>query len=71
LNNKTGFLVKERDVNDLSNKMLRLAKNYNLRLKFSKAGRKHIEENYNQDKQISKIRKEMERLLKIQNEKAH
>ncbi|MDP6642283.1 MAG: glycosyltransferase [Candidatus Nanoarchaeia archaeon] len=63
LDNKTGFLVKERDVNDLSNKMLKLANNYNLRLKFSKAGRKHIEENYNQDKQIRKIRKEMEKLI--------
>lgn len=64
LENKTGFLVKEKDIDDLSNKMLKLAKDYKLRLKFSKAGRKHIEENYNQDKQIRKIRKEMERLLK-------
>ncbi|MBI2663192.1 glycosyltransferase [Candidatus Woesearchaeota archaeon] len=64
LDNKTGFLVKEKDVNSLANKMLKLAKDYNLRLKFSKAGRKHIEENYNQDKQIKKIRKEMEGLLK-------
>ncbi len=63
LNSKTGFLVKEKDINNLASKMLKLAKDYKLRLKFSKAGRKHIELNYNQDIQIRKIRKEMEKLI--------
>ena len=53
INDKTGYLVKEKDVNALYKRMDYLVKNPELWHELGKNGRKHIEEKYNISKQVA------------------
>lgn len=64
INNKTGLLVKEKDVDAIVEKCLLLLNNYELRKNFGLEGKKHIEENYNISKQIIKLEEIYHRTLK-------
>ena len=55
IHNETGFLVEENDVNGMSQYMLELFDHPELITKIGKAGRKHIEANYDLDKQTEKL----------------
>lgn len=63
LDGKSGFLVLERDVNTLSEKMKFLIENPKLRFKMGNAGRKHIEKNYNFTIEIKKLENLYEGIL--------
>ena len=52
---ETGFLVEEKDVEGMAGYMLELFDHSELVTKMGKAGRKHIEENYDLDKQTEKL----------------
>ncbi len=51
VNNKTGLLVREKDVNAIKEKLLYF-NDYRKRVEFGKNGRKNIEKNFNQEKQV-------------------
>jgi glycosyltransferase involved in cell wall biosynthesis len=53
---ETGYLVPEGDVGQMGEKIAKLAKNKELRRRFGKNGRKHIEENFDLEKQTEKFR---------------
>lgn len=55
IHNKTGFLVEETHVNDMANYMIKLCENPEIAKEFGLNGRKHIEQNYHQKKQIEKL----------------
>lgn len=55
LHGETGFLVEEKDVEGMADYMLELFDHPELITKMGKAGRKHIEENYDLDKQTEKL----------------
>lgn len=55
INEKTGYLVKEKDIESMSNYMIKLCDNEELAKKFGVNARKHILENYTQEKQIYKL----------------
>lgn len=55
VHNKTGFLVDEKDVNKMAEYMLRLCDDFELAKTLGIEGRKHIEQNYEQKKQIGKL----------------
>jgi glycosyltransferase involved in cell wall biosynthesis len=52
---KTGFLVAERDVGALADRLLSLLKNAELRRKMGEAGRKRIEEKFDLKKQAKRL----------------
>ncbi len=52
----TGFLVKEHDIDGMANYMIELLVNDELANTMSKAARKHIEDNYDLEKQIVSLR---------------
>jgi colanic acid/amylovoran biosynthesis glycosyltransferase len=52
INNKTGFLVKEKSVDELSSKMTFFIKNPEYIKKFGQAGRKFLEKNFDSNKSI-------------------
>lgn len=55
LNGKSGWLVPEHDVEGMAQHMLQLIKNPDEAIQMGKAGRKHMEENYNLEVQIRKL----------------
>ncbi|MFD0991209.1 glycosyltransferase [Mariniflexile jejuense] len=55
IHNKSGFLVEETHFNDMANYMIKLCENPEMAKEFGLNGRKHIEENYNQKKQLTKL----------------
>jgi colanic acid/amylovoran biosynthesis glycosyltransferase len=55
LNNKSGFLVDEANYKDMANYMIKLCENPEIAKELGVNGRKQIEENYNQKKQIIKL----------------
>ncbi|MEP5338231.1 MAG: glycosyltransferase family 4 protein [Algibacter sp.] len=55
INGETGFLVEETDVDTMAKHMITLCENHILAEEFGKNARKHIIENYHQQKQISKL----------------
>ena len=57
LNGRSGYLVKERDTNGLSERLIHLIENPDLWFEFGKIGRKHVEEQFNLHKQIMKLEK--------------
>lgn len=64
INNKTGLLVQEKDVDGIVEKCLLLLNNYELRKQLGLDGKKHIEENYNLSKQIVKLEEIYDRILR-------
>jgi colanic acid/amylovoran biosynthesis glycosyltransferase len=63
IDGKTGFLVKEKDVDGLAEKIILLLNNLELSKRFSFEGPKHILENYNLKIQIEKLDGIYQRLL--------
>lgn len=55
INNQTGFLTKERDIEAIANAMILLYQNNNLRKSLGKNARAHIEIAFNQEKQIANL----------------
>lgn len=55
INNETGFLVDLFDVDCLSEKILQLINNRDLRLKFGKAGRKRVVEKFNIERYVDEM----------------
>jgi glycosyltransferase involved in cell wall biosynthesis len=53
INNITGFLVVEHDVDGMASKMISIAQNVELAAKMGKAAHAHIVQNYNIDKRIA------------------
>lgn len=69
LDNKSGYLVKEKNTKGLAEKLQDLVSNPSVWEKMGKIGRNHIEENYNIKKQIVKLEKNYDSLLKNESEK--
>lgn len=63
LNNKSGYLVEEKNIDQLVEKLQQLVNNPNLWIKMGKAGRQHIETNYDLKKQINSLEKIYESIL--------
>jgi len=59
INNTTGYLVPEKDVSAITEKLEMLINNPSLRLKMGQQGRKNIEERFNAINEIEKIEKLM------------
>jgi colanic acid/amylovoran biosynthesis glycosyltransferase len=57
INNETGFLVEEKDIDALTEKLNCLIEHPELREKMGKRGRKVIEEKFNLEKQITELEK--------------
>ena len=55
IDEKTGFLIPEKDATSMAEKMLLLARDQELRITIGKAGRKRMKEHYDSRKQISKL----------------
>lgn len=55
INDETGYLVKEKDVDAMANYMIMLCDNNEIAEQFGVNARKHIIENYTQEKQIYKL----------------
>jgi len=55
IDGETGFLVPQRDVNAMSDRMLRLARDAGLREQFGKAGRERMVREFDTGKQIAKL----------------
>lgn len=55
INNKTGFLEKERDIDGIAKSMIKFIEKKILRSSFGKNARKHIINEFNQKKQIDKL----------------
>ncbi len=55
IHSESGYLVQERDSEAMGDYMIEICNSPDLSLKFGEKGREHILENYNQEKQISKI----------------
>lgn len=54
-NNETGFLVKQRDINEIVNYMIKLINNKKLRNTLGSNGRKHIMKEFNNNLQMKKL----------------
>ena len=63
-NGKTGILVPPKDYDKLSEAILSLVKNSELCLKFGKAGRNKINNDFNEDKVFEVVIREYEKLIK-------
>lgn len=63
LNNKSGYLVKEKDVKELAEKLYDLISNPSIWEKMGRAGRDHMEKNYNIKTQTIKLEKVYDSLL--------
>jgi len=55
IDGKSGFLVPERDVNKLAERLLHLIEHSEIWAKMGKEGRKHIEANYNIKREVKKL----------------
>jgi colanic acid/amylovoran biosynthesis glycosyltransferase len=55
INGETGFVVNQRDIEALVEKMTMLVEDRELRRRFGEKGREHIEKNYNKNVQIKKL----------------
>jgi glycosyltransferase involved in cell wall biosynthesis len=51
----TGFLVAERDVDAMADRMVQVLQDKKLRDSFGQAGRKHVEENYKAEKMVQRL----------------
>ncbi|MCH2449089.1 MAG: glycosyltransferase [Gracilimonas sp.] len=61
--NETGFLLPERNAGILAEKMIKMIKDPELQLKFGKAGRKKMEEEYDLKKQVAILESHYESLI--------
>lgn len=59
IDEKTGFLIPEKDVSGIAEKLEMLINNPSLRLEMGQRGRKHIEERFNAKNEIEKVEKLM------------
>jgi len=57
LDGKSGYLVKEREIDGLSEKLNILIENSGLWVEFGKTGRKLVEDEFNIHKQVAKLEK--------------
>ena len=64
LDGKSGFLVKERDVYSLSQRLTQLIENPTLWSAFGKTGRKYIEKKFNLQKQVELLEKIYKELIR-------
>jgi len=55
IDNKTGFVVPEGNIDEIADRLYKLIVNENLRIKLGHNARKHIVENYNEEKQKEKL----------------
>ncbi|TXN38183.1 glycosyltransferase family 4 protein [Flagellimonas hymeniacidonis] len=55
LHEKTGFLVEETDIDAMANYIIKIFEDANNAKEMGHKGRKHVEENYNQKKQLLKL----------------
>ncbi|MGN6296272.1 MAG: glycosyltransferase [Ginsengibacter sp.] len=65
INNETGLLVEENDVEGMGNNMIRILKEKNLAEKLGNAGRKRVKENFLMERHLSILEKEIERVTSI------
>ena len=63
INNRTGILCNERDINEITRSMLTLLENYQLYHRFSKNGQEYIKEEFNNEIQIKKLYKLYQSIL--------
>jgi glycosyltransferase involved in cell wall biosynthesis len=56
-NNETGVLVEPRDPKAIADAVIYLLKNPHIRLKMGLAGRRHVEENFNWEKNVDEMEK--------------
>ena len=54
-NEFTGFLVEEKDYNDMADKMLTIARDHEKRVKMGITGREHVKANFNTSNQVKKL----------------
>jgi glycosyltransferase involved in cell wall biosynthesis len=66
LEGRTGFLVKQRDLATLTDRLAQLAREPELREKFGGAGREFVRENFGVEKMVDEIYALYQRLLKAQ-----
>lgn len=71
MNNESGYLVPERDVNTLAEKLEFLIKNPSSWEKMGLAGRKHIEEDYDIEKQVKGLEEIYGNILSTRKSKRH
>ena len=55
VNEKTGLIVEKENVNALAEALVHLINNERKRVLFGYAGRKHVQQNYNWDSNVSKM----------------
>jgi glycosyltransferase involved in cell wall biosynthesis len=67
IHDETGFLVEEKDVEGMAGYMLELFDQPELIKKMGEAGRMHIEENYDLDKQTDKLFKVLQSISSLKN----
>ncbi len=64
IDRETGFLIEPKNPNQLSERIIELYRNPELKIKFGKAGRRLVEENYSMEAMLDKIESLYEKLLK-------
>lgn len=64
MNNETGFLVKQRDINEITKAMIKFIEDKELRISFGEAGSKYIMNEFNQEKQMKKLSNLYKELIK-------
>jgi len=64
IDKETGLLVNERDTGAIAKNMKKFIEDNNLRRTMGRSAQKHVEMNFNQDKQISKLAKIYDELIK-------
>jgi glycosyltransferase involved in cell wall biosynthesis len=60
---ETGFLVPERDVDEMADRITELARDPQLRNQFGEAGRRHIMQNFRLDQQVAKMKQLYQSIL--------
>ncbi len=63
IDKETGFLIEPKNPGQLSEKVIELYRNPELRVKFGKAGRRLVEKNYSMEAMLDKVESLYERLL--------
>jgi len=63
LDGESGYLVPERDSDALAERLIHLCKNSHLWQKMGRAGREHVEKNYDVKRQVAKLEEVYEQSL--------
>lgn len=61
---KTGFLVEEKNISQIAEKIITFIENENLRKKMGQAAQKYVQENFDLEKQTSELKKIYEQVIK-------